>query len=126
MLFTHVGRRVLTVLAALSGPAARSAGTPPPDVAEPVGPTTPGVRLAWSKTVATGTGPFAVVGETVLLADGAALLGLRPRRGAPPPGPAPPRRRRAVAAAFRRRRPLHRGRRPRRRRAGPHGVVRRE
>ena len=64
MLFTHVGRRVLTVLAALSVLAACSDATPRPDVADPVGPTTPGVRLAWSKTVATGTRPFAVVGET--------------------------------------------------------------
>jgi hypothetical protein len=33
--------------------------------------------MTWSRTTATGTRPFAVVGETVLLADGAALLGLR-------------------------------------------------
>ena len=77
MPFLHVGRRVLTVLAALAVLAACSDATPRPDVADPVGPTTPGVRLAWTKTVATGTRPFAVVGETVLLADGAALLGLR-------------------------------------------------
>jgi len=64
MPFLHVGRRVLTVLAALAVLAACSEATPRPDVADPVGPTTPGVRLAWSKTVATSTRPFAVVGET--------------------------------------------------------------
>jgi PQQ-like domain len=77
MPFPHVGLRVLSVLAALSLLAACSDPAPRPDVADPSGPTTPGVRLAWSKTVATGTRPFAVVGDTVLLADGAALLGLR-------------------------------------------------
>ncbi len=74
MRFRHAGGRVLTGLAALallascSAPVARRA---PPD-----GPTAPGATLAWSRTTATGTRPFAVVGETVLLADGTALLGL--------------------------------------------------
>ena len=58
----------LALLAACSAPAAHP---------EPDGPTAPGATLAWSRTTATGTRPFAVVGETVLLADGAALLGLR-------------------------------------------------
>jgi hypothetical protein len=59
---------VLVLVAACSAPTAPRG---------PDGPTAPGATLAWSRTTATGTRPFAVVGETVLLADGAALLGLR-------------------------------------------------
>jgi len=77
MRWDHARRHAACGLLALALLTSCSATEPRPDVGGSVAEPAPGATLAWSRVVATGTRPFAVVGETVLLADGTALLGLR-------------------------------------------------
>ena len=77
MRWDHARRHAACGLLALALLASCSATVPRPDVGGSV--RSPRRAPPWRgrAIVATGTRPFAVVGETVLLADGAALLGLR-------------------------------------------------
>ena len=77
MRWDHARRHTACGLLALALLTSCSATEPRPDVGGSVAEPAPGATLAWSRVIATGTRPFAVVGETVLLADGTALLGLR-------------------------------------------------
>jgi hypothetical protein len=77
MRWDHARRHTVCSLVALALLTSCSAVDPRPDAGGAVAEPAAGATLAWSRIVATGTRPFAVVGETVLLADGTALLGLR-------------------------------------------------